>query len=362
MPLFDQLTTSLPTLKFSQEVLLAKYTQVKIGGPAEVFAEVKNQAHLIKLLQYCHQRQLRYYLLGWGANTLIADRGLRGLVIKNAATEITIQPDQELDQLQNNRQPPKLIPRWEIDDQHPTAALMAKVEQKAAHAERCLVKISAGTPLPVAINQLCSQGIGGLEWFAKIPATIGGAIYNNIHGGKHFLSEVLYSVEILNQAGEIEAVPITKLDMDYDLSRFHTSNEVILAANFLLYKLEPQLLQQVALNWAKSKANQPQKSLGCVFQNLHPTDQERLQLPTSSVGYFIDKVLNLKGFQIGDAIISPLHAAFIVNLGHATAADYLAVIRHVQQAALQQSQLFLKPEIFFLGFTKQELRGIVAPV
>lgn len=362
MALFDQLSSALSDLEFSTETPLANYSQVKIGGPAEVFIEVKQQVQLVRLLQYCFNQHVTFYVLGWGANTLLADRGLRGLVIKNAVTDICILSDEETQQALNHFNPPPLKPRFELSDAHPEASLFREVEQLAANASRILVKITAGTPLPVAINQLTSQGIGGLEWYAKIPATVGGAIYNNIHGGKHYLSEVLYSVDILNTHGRLETISISDLDMDYDQSRFHNTSEFILSATFLLYRLEASLLQKVALQWAKSKANQPQKSLGCVFQNLDKTDQDRLDLPTSSVGYLIDKVLHLKGFQIGDAQVSLQHAAFIVNLGHATAADYLAVIKHIQQVAQDQCQLFLKPEIFFLGFTEQELRGIVAPV
>ena len=114
----------------------------------------------------------------------------------------------------------------------------------------------------------------------------------------------------------------------------------------------------MAQEWAVRKKIQPQNSLGCVFQNISPDEQKRLELPTPSIGYMVEHALNLQSLQKGDAVVSPKHAAFIENIGSATAADYLKIIRTIIDAAQEKLGIKLKPEIFFLGFTDQELAGI----
>ena len=114
----------------------------------------------------------------------------------------------------------------------------------------------------------------------------------------------------------------------------------------------------MAQEWAVRKKIQPQNSLGCVFQNITSDDQKRLELPTPSIGYIVEHVLGLQGFRVGDAVVSPKHAAFIENCGAATAADYLQIIRTIITAAQEKLAITLKPEIFFLGFTHEELNGI----
>lgn len=361
MPIYSQFTDNFRHLEFKQEEPLSKYSQVKIGGPAEVFINLKDAHQMIGLIQFCLENNIDYHILGWGANTLIADRGLRGLVIKNSAQAIELLDYHQAALTEQELQPLDIAPRWESPYQVEQHSKFSELEQQEQTAERVLVRIDAGTPLPVAINQLASLGISGLQWYAKIPATIGGAIFNNIHGGQHYIGEVIATVEVIDREGQVKTLSRSELALDYDQSRFHTSEEIILTANFLLFKSPPEMIRQFSINWARDKASQPQKSLGCVFQNLSKKDQDRLKLSTSSVGSFIDHQLQLKGFQIGDAQVSPQHAAFIVNLGSATAKDYLSVIKHIQREAITKFQVFLKPEIFFLGFTQEELAGIVAP-
>src|SRR5690606_24066479 len=110
--------------------------------------------------------------------------------------------------------------------------------------------------------------------------------------------------------------------------------------------------KQVVIEWARRKAIQPQNSLGCVFQNLTPEQQQKLNLPTPSIGYLIEHVLQRKGFRIGDAMVSEKHCAFIENVGQATAKDYLEVINTLVNETKQKTGIQLKPEIFFLGFEK----------
>lgn len=358
MSAFEQLTSTFPEQKFLAEEPLARYTTVGIGGPAEVFTRVNSTETLKQLAQFCFAEQIPVTVLGWGANTLIADRGLRGLVIRNEAAEIAVHetlPD-------TLNEPVKTDARWGADDttgskKYDLADL--QYEEAATDAERVLVTLASGVSLPMAINVLLAKGVTGLQWYARIPASVGGAIYNNIHGGKHFIAELLNSVTILTAHGQLKTYKPTELEFAYDYSLFHKNTDVILSAEFLLYKGDVAAARAISLEWAQRKQIQPQNSLGCVFQNISAAEQEQLGVPTPSIGYLIEHELGLQGYSVGGAQVSPKHAAFIENTGTATAADYLAVIREIITKSQEKLGVTLKPEIFFLGFTDQELDGIV---
>ena len=321
--LIHQLSQQFPDLKFMAQEPLKNHTPVKIGGPAEVFWQAHDQKNLIDVCKFCLNHNIPFQLIGWGANTLFSDQGLTGLVIKNSVTQLVLLP-----------QPPQT-------DQRDNSQLL---------------NATSGFPLPVLINQLLNQNIVGLEFWARIPATVGGAIYNNIHGfqGK-LLSSIVSQVEVLSNSGEVLTLQPEELEFAYDYSRFHHTNETILSAQFVLNQADPSQAKELLKQIATAKRHHPPVSLGCVFQNLTPDQQQQLQINTTSTGYVIDKLLNLSGFQIGDAQISTKHAAFIENIGAATAQDYLNVIGVILTKAREQLDIELKTEIFFKGFSSSEL-------
>jgi UDP-N-acetylmuramate dehydrogenase len=359
--LLTQLKSQFPQLEFKEQYPLAKHTTVKIGGPAEIFCETKNNHDFINLVTYMRNNNLPLTLLGWGANTLISDSGIKGLVVKNSSQNISI-----LDNLGNNEhsfdknEQEKIAARWQSDSKKGTFTYeFSDLDYDESNEEKVLVELDSGVSVPYAINILIQQGITGLQWYSRIPATVGGAIYNNVHGGTHFISEIIHSVKVINEVGETKVLNKMELKAGYDVSRFHQTNETIVSAKFNLYKGDAQKAAAVAREWAVRKAIQPNKSLGCVFQNISNEVKDKLGYPTSSVGYIIEHILNKKGFSIGDAKISENHAAFIENTGQATAKDYLEVIKTVITQTKEKTGITLKPEIFFLGFDDSELVGIV---
>lgn len=359
--LIDKLQTEFPHLEFHSKYPLAKHTTVKIGGPAEVYCETKTSTDFISLITYMRQNQLPLTLLGWGANTLISDAGIRGLVVRNTSQNITIlDSDGATDHTIDQKEQEEIAARWQSDSQKGTFTYeFSDLDYDESNEETVLVELDSGVSLPFAINILIQQGITGLQWYSRIPATVGGAIYNNIHGGTHFISEVIHTVTVIDEEGNTQVLPKHMLKAGYDVSRFHETDETIVSAVFKLYKGDAQKAAYVAREWAVRKAIQPQRSLGCVFQNISNEQKDKLGYPTTSVGYIVEHVLNKKGFQIGDAKVSQRHAAFIENTGAATAKDYLEVIRTIIAETKEKTGVTLKPEIFFLGFDKSELVGIV---
>ena len=354
--LLVRLQQQFPTLSFLSEQPLAPYTTVKIGGPAEVFCQITNSKDFVAVVQFMRKNQLPLTILGWGANTLIADRGLRGLVIRNMAQGITILRDTVEHESQVI---PTIDPLWHSDKKKGSFTYeFSDLDYIENDAEPVLVELDSGVSLPFAINSLIDQGITGLQWFARIPATVGGAIYNNIHGGTHFISEVIQSVTVLTTDGTLRTLSLEELEFGYDTSRFHHSKEIIISALFKLYIGNAERARQTAEEWARRKAVQPQRSLGCIFQNITIADKERLNLPTTSAGYIIDHILHKKGMIKNNLKISEQHAAFIENLGGATAEQYLQIIREIITETRTALDITLRPEIFFLGFTDDELVGI----
>lgn len=361
MNLINQLQHHFPTLEFKTEQSLAPFSTVKIGGPAEVFLETKNSDDFIKVVTFAKIANIPLTIIGWGANSLISDKGIRGLVIKNSASNIQLLDEninpEKIDHLDNDLQ--KTMARWDKDDnQSPVKYDFHDLDYNEYDKPAVRVRLDSGVALPFAINYLLEKGITGLQWYSRIPATIGGAIYNNIHGGTHFIAEVIESVTVIDQNGQIKVIENKELEAGYDYSRFHKSREIIVYADFILRHGDKERAKIVAREWAIRKAIQPHKSLGCVFQNISKDEQQKHSLKTPSVGYIVEHVLQMKGFRVGDAMVSEKHAAFIENMGNATAGDYLKIIKLIVQKTKEKLDINLKPEIFFLGFEKNELEGL----
>lgn len=277
---------------------LASHTTVGIGGPADVFITTNTTEEFVETLKKYSQNKIT--IIGNGSNILISDSGIRGVVIKNLANKIEYLPNYQ-------------------------------------------VKCDSGVQLPFLISDTISHSLSGLEEFAYIPSTIGGAIYGNIHGiNKNYLSSLISTVDVFDlKTKNINTIPGNQLKWDYDFSEFQLHSDwIILSATLKLTPGNRKSLQETVTNIISQKSQtQSMNSLGSVFKN-----------PLSdSAGHIIDQKLNLKGFRIGDAQVSPLHANFIINLGHATAKDYLDIIRKIQSEAKSKLNLSLEPEIKFLG-------------
>lgn len=283
--IYSDLKSNFPDNEIYQNHPLAPYTTVKIGGPADIFIHTQSSEEFKKILEKISNLLstgvLPYAptILGNGSNVLISDSGIRGVVIKNDSNEIEILP--------NNQ-----------------------------------VKVSSGTQLSQLINFTLDHNLVGLEEFAYIPSTIGGAIAGNIHGDdKHLFSQFIISTEKLN--------------------------DLIISAILQLKTDDPTLAKQKVKDIIQKKsAIQSMNSLGSVFKNLPAGKAGNPPLPS---GMIIDQKLNLKGYSIGDAQISPKHANFIINNGHATAADYFKLVQFVQTQAQDKLGITLEPEIKFLG-------------
>lgn len=293
--------------KFIKNEPLKNHTTFKIGGPAEYFFKAQVTSQLIRAVKTARKHNLAITMIGYGSNILVSDKGIKGLVIKNLTKKIKL--------LANNH-----------------------------------VQLDSGVYLPKAIFKLINLGLTGLEPFASIPATVGGATYINIHGQNGvYWSDLLVSAQLLNKNNQVKTVDNQYFNFKYDYSVIQQTKEIVLT-NILKLKKDSKLkaLEKVK-NFQIQKNHHPQISAGCIFQNLSSTQQEKLGLPTPSIGYLVDKVLNLKGRKINQAKISNKHAGFIENLGGAEFQDVLQLIKLVKDQAKKKLDLDLKLEVVLYG-------------
>jgi UDP-N-acetylmuramate dehydrogenase len=328
---------------------LALHTTLGVGGPAARLVTATTAEQLQNGIRLAHAHNVSVFVLGWGSNLIVSDRGFPGLVIKNRARNWQVV--QESASATTPTAPPipaRLKPAhegyYQIDD------LLYSEEE----APSVSVQVESGAKIDTLMKALFKQGITGLQWFAGIPATIGGAIYMNMHGGYHFFGDVvqqalLFDPQATNTDGGFKQVDQAYFQFDYDYSILQKTKETVLWAQLKLFRGDVQRAQATAREWARRKALQPQRSAGCIFRNLSPEEQKRLNLPTPSIGYLVEHVLKLKGVRRGDAIISPRHAAFIENLGNARAEEIKALIDLVAEKAKTELELELHEEIEYLG-------------
>jgi len=338
------LKKQLPALKLNQP--MAQHTTFGIGGPAEYFLIAKTTDDLIKAVKTAKQNHLPFIILGNASNVLVSDQGIKGLVIKNQTSQIKVL-DQKIPQTES----PPIPPRFKSLDK--SLQDIAQLEYDELKFPQVLVELDSGVLLPKAIFSLINQGITGLEWFAGIPATVGGATFINLHGGHKYFSDYLVNAKILTETNQIKTVPASYFQFGYDDSKLKTSQDIVLSVTLRLYRGPKNKALKIAKAWSLKKSHQPQRSAGCIFQNLSAPEQKKLDLPTPSIGYLMDKVLKLKGKTIGQARISPEHAGFIENLGQAKASHVIKLIQLMKQTAKQKLDLNLKLEIVLLGFTEK---------
>ncbi len=322
---------------------LALHTTLGVGGPAARLATATTMEQLQKGIQLAHDFHLPVFVLGWGSNLIVSDRGFAGLAIRNRAQNWRILDDAIL-----SKSPPATPARLA-----PAGESYYRIDDLMYSEDDCptvVVQVESGAKIDTLMKALFKHGVTGLQWFAGIPATVGGAVYMNVHGGYHFFGDFVQQallVDAQTHAGKI--VDQAYFEFDYDHSILQKTKATVLWAQLRLFRGEVERAQATAREWARRKALQPQRSAGCIFRNLTAVEQNRLNLPTPSIGYLVEHVLKLKGTRRGDAIISPRHAAFIENLGKARAEDVKALIDLVAEKARTELEIELQKEVEYLG-------------
>jgi UDP-N-acetylmuramate dehydrogenase len=288
---------------------LAPLTTFKVGGAADWLVALHSADELRALLILARTSGTPVNVIGGGSNVLVADEGVRGIVVR--------------------------VHGGDVERTGPAT-----------------LRADAGVTINGLVRWTINRGVAGLEAWAGTPGTVGGAIHGNAHFQGRLISELIRSVTIVSPDGVIEDVPLEAMEFGYDFSRLHRTGEVAIAAEFHVSDGEPAALRAVAReSLAFRKRTQPlaSPSAGCIFQNPDPRrDTVPAGIPASA-GALVDRA-GLKGAREGGARVSTTHANFIVNEGEATAREIRTLIDRCKEAVRSRFGLQLQEEIVYLGF------------
>jgi UDP-N-acetylmuramate dehydrogenase len=305
------LADAIPSERVRRDAPLAPFTTFKVGGPADWLVLAQRASEVKAALRAGHIAGLPVTVLGGGSNTLVADAGVRGLVIRVYGGD-------------------------------------------ARPAGEHTVRADAGLTINGLVRWTINRGVAGLEAWAGTPGTVGGAIYGNAHFKGRLIAELVDSVEVVDTSGAGHEVRIAAADMEfgYDRSRLQRTRELVLSADFRVGRGEPAALRAVARDsLAYRKQTQPLESAsaGCIFQNPDPAvDRVPDGIPLSA-GALVDRA-GLKGSREGAARVSATHGNFIVNEGGASAGDIRRLIERCREQVRAQFGVELRDEIVYLGF------------
>ena len=292
--------------RVERRVPLAPFTAMRVGGPADLLVVAESLEELADAVREARRHTIPFRVLGGGCNVLIADRGLRGLVIINRAASIVFEDEG--------------------------------------------VRAASGAHLAVLARKAVESCLAGMTWAAGLPGTVGGAVVGNAGAFGGEVADSLHSAAILESNGAVVERKRAWFDFGYRDSRLKRragpegdtdARRVVLSAVFQLEAGDGAALQaRFDEVMAQRRAHQPSgRTMGSTFKN--PSE--------GYAGQLIDEA-GLKGHRIGGAIISEQHANFLVNLGGATAEDVLALIRHAQAEVERQFGVELALEVELLGW------------
>lgn len=301
-----------PNVRYEES--MAKHTSLRIGGPADAFAQPESEDQLKAILEWARAKRFPYMLIGGGTNLLVRDGGIRGLVIHPGRMNATIQ--------------------W------------------IRKHQRIAVSAGAGVPTRRICARALRHGWQGMNFALGIPGTIGGAVLMNAGTAHGAMADVIESVTMMTGSGD--KVELTRRQMEGayrclqlpdDVAGDPSAPPVLLSCTLALTLGNREQIRRQARRWMRGRSQrQPawQPSAGCFFKN-----------PAQDVaaGRLIDEA-GLKGFQVGGARVSPRHANFIVNCGGASAEDVLTIKDKIQETVKSRFGIDLVPEVRIVGEEK----------
>lgn len=290
-------------LNLKRKVELFPFLTLRTHAVAERFLEAKTKNDLINAKKYCLKHNLPLFILGGGSNLAIIKDKIPGLVVKNSYRNL-------------------------------------KVLQK--NVDNVIISVSSGYPVSQLISETIEPGYEGFEYHKGLPGTVGGALYMNSKWTRplNYFSDNLVSAVLVDKKGKVKKVDKKYFKFGYDFSILQQTKEILLEAVFRLKKTDHKTLEKRAEeSFEYRKKTQPigQTTSGCFFKN--PGNQ--------SAGLLIDRS-GLKGFRVGDFIVSEKHANFIINLGNGKPEDLLELIEIIKSRVRERFNIELEEEVIIV--------------
>jgi len=305
----DRLAGALGT-RARREEPLAPYTSMHVGGPADLLAICSTADEVIEAACLAEAHDVPWWVLGGGCNVLVADAGVRGLVILNRANGVQIESGGR-------------------------------------------VRAQAGTLVASLAQTVASVGLAGLEWAAGLPGTVGGAVVGNAGAFEGDIAAVLEGVALLERDGSVVERPVEWLGLSYRASRIKRQplreRPAVLEATFSLQPGDAeQLAQRMAeiVTWRRTR-HPAGLTMGSTFKNP----------PGGHAGRMIEEA-GMKGRASGGVRVSEKHANFLINTGQATAQEALALIRCLQTGVEERFGVVLELEVELIGDWEREATAV----
>lgn len=303
--MYRRLREVFPAQQLGRSVPMSSLTTLRLGGPADVLATPATVEQLSFALRTAKEENVPVTIIGNGSNLLVRDGGIRGLVIHlgdlfAAVTEPTPLPDGSF----------------------------------------CLTA-QAGATLQKLCNAAADHSLSGLEFAFGIPGTVGGAVYMNAgaYGGE--MKDVLHSVTAMDMDGNTHVYTGEELHLSYRYSDLMKNEQIVTSATVQLRPGDEDTIRTAMREFIQRRRQK---------QPIHlPSCGSTFKRPEGHFSGTLIEGCGLKGFRIGGASVSELHAGFLLNDRQGTAANYLQLIAHVQKTVLEQTGVLLEPEVRILG-------------
>ena len=290
-------------ISYSTDESMKNHTSFKTGGRADVFVCALCRNELCSVLNLAKENDVPVFVLGKGSNLLVSDNGIEGVVISLAnMSNITVTDT-------------KMV-------------------------------CDAGVSLAAACIKAKDNGLSGLEFAYGIPGTVGGAVYMNAgaYGGE--ISQVIKSAEVMDFDGNIFTINSKDMCLGYRTSVFSKEKYIVLSVEF---SLKPADKNEISACMDQLMSRRKEKQPLCF-----PSAGSTFKRPEGHfAGALIEKNC-LKSFCVGGAMVSELHAGFVINYNNATTTDILKLIRHIQETVYKNDGVLLSTEVLFVGRNPDE--------
>lgn len=278
---------------------MGKHTTFKAGGKAALYITPGNIMELSSVIKLFNIENYPYYIIGNGSNILVKDSGYEGAIIKIGSNFNTI----------------------EIND----------IEEGA------LVKAGAGATLGAVAVKVYEKGLTGMEPLGGIPGTVGGAVTMNAGAYGSEIKDIIVDATVIDKNGEIKVISREELELSYRHSIIAQKEYLVIESTFMLKKGNKEEILS-SMNDYKSRR----------------LDKQPLELPSAGStfkrpeGYFAGKLImdaGLRGYRIGDAMVSEKHCGFVVNVGECKASDIIELIEYIKKTVFEKYGIELEPEV-----------------
>lgn len=301
---------------------MAKHTTFRIGGPAACFVTPQTAEQLAEGIQFANEKQIPWYVIGNGSNLLVSDEGVEGIVFCLQSTGKgdlhTIRPLAEPKQADSQ----DILSKYGID---------------SPEQDKFYVCAGAGVMLSTLAVQVADHGYAGFAFAGGIPGTLGGAVTMNAgaYGGE--IKDVIVGAKVLDRQGKCRILKKEELALSYRHSAIQEEQYIVVEALFAFAAGDAEVIRQEMSDYNRQRREKQPLEYGSAGSTFKRPE-----------GYFAGKLIQdagLKGYRVGDVMVSDKHSGFVVNVGEGTGAQAEQVITHVVETVEKQFGVHLETEV-----------------